>query len=83
MSAVGDSTGTVEGGDMSCMMNYYPFYHWGRTVGVDGAYIFNQEPLLTLGRSFCTTDKGTGINATHLYFGDAAKGNCVGQIKLK
>jgi hypothetical protein len=80
---VGYPNGTVEGGDMSCMLNYYPYYSWGFTVGVDGAHIFNQEPLLPLGRKFCTSKAGTGINATGLYFGEAAIGNCLGYIQLR
>ena len=80
---IGDSVNTVESGDMTCMLNYYPFYNWGYTVGVDGAKIFNREPLLTLGRIFCTSKKGTGINATSLYFGKAKNGNCMSQIQLK
>jgi hypothetical protein len=80
---IGSNMGTVESGDMFCMLNYYPFYHWGYTVGADGAHIFNEEPLLSLGKIFCTSKTATGINATQLYFGDGAKGNCLGQIKLR
>jgi hypothetical protein len=82
---VGPRQGSVEGGDMFCMLNYYPYYSWGLTVGADGARIYNGEPLLTLGRIFCKSKDGTGINRTQLYFGDAAqgKGNCLGQIQLR
>jgi len=82
---IGFNTGTVESGDMSCMLNYYPYYSWGYTVGIDGAHIFNQEPLLPLGKIFCKSKNGTGINATRLYFGDADnnKGNCLHQIQLR
>lgn len=80
---IGFNTGTVESGDMSCMLNYYPYYRWGYTVGTDGAHIFNQEPLLPIGKLFCKSKNGTGINATELYFGEGAKGNCLGQIKLR
>jgi hypothetical protein len=67
------------------MLNYYPYFNWGYTTGIGGANIFNQEPLLPLGKIFCKSKKGTGINATQLYFGDAdaTKGNCLGQIKLR
>ena len=68
---------------MLCMLNYYPYYGWGYTVGADGAHIFNQEPLLPLGRKFCTSKDGTGINATTFILVMAAKGNCLGQIKLR
>lgn len=78
-----NNNGTAESGDMSCMLNYYPYYKWGYTIGADGAHIFNLEPLLPLGKRFCTSKNGTGINATKLYFGDGAKGNCLSQIKLR
>jgi hypothetical protein len=83
--AVGRKAGTVESGNYSCLMNYYPYYFWGYTVGADGAQIYNQVPLLPLGTILCRSGKGTGINATQLYFGDAAgtKGDCLDQIKLK
>jgi hypothetical protein len=80
---VGASSLTVEGGDISCMLNYYPYYNWGYSLGADNAHIYNQEPLLPLGRIFCTSEKGTGINATKLFFGIAAKGDCKGQIQLR
>lgn len=83
--SVGADTETVEGGDITCMLNYYPYYRWGYSLGIDGAHIYNEEPLLPLGKRFCTSKNGTGINATQLYFGDAAsnKGNCLGQIQLR
>jgi hypothetical protein len=65
------------------MLNYYPFYNWGITIGADGAKIFNKEPLLPLGKIFCTSKDGTGINATKLYFGNAKIGDCMSQIQLK
>ncbi len=80
---IGEKAGTVESGDLSCMLNYYPYYTWGYAVGVDGAAIFNREPLIPLGKIFCKSKIGTGFNATQLYFGDCAKGNCLGQIKLR
>lgn len=83
LSNIGFKTGTVESGDMSCMLNYYPYYSWGYTIGADGAHIFNQVPLLSLGKIFCKSKNATGINATRLYFGDADKGNCLEQIKLR
>jgi hypothetical protein len=82
---VGGKFGTVESGSLSCMINYYPYYYWGYTVGADGARIYNEVPLLPLGTILCRSNKGTGINAAQLYFGNAAggKGDCLGQIKLK
>lgn len=83
IQGIGNSDGTSESGDMSCMLNYYPYFHWGYTTGINGVNIFHQEPLLPLGRKFCTSKTGTGINATKLFFGDAAIGNCLGQIQLR
>jgi hypothetical protein len=80
---VGDSTGTVEGGNISCMLNYYPYFSWAHSVRTDGINIYTQEPLLPIGRIFCKSSNGTGINATRNYFGNAEKGNCFGQIQLK
>jgi len=83
LKAVGGDVGTVESGDLSCMLNYYPFYMWGYSFGVDHAHIYNQEPLLPLGKIFCKSKYGTMANATELFFGDAAIGNCLAQIKLR
>lgn len=83
LSSIGGDQGTVESGDMSCMLNYYPYYRWGYSFGADFAHIYNQQPLLTLGKIFCRSKNGTGINATQLYFGDAARGNCLSQLKLR
>lgn len=80
---IGDSTGTAEAGNISCMLNYYPYFSWGHTIGADGANIYNQEPLLPLGRIFCTSPNGTGINSTKLYFGNAQIGDCLGHIQLR
>jgi hypothetical protein len=81
---IGDSIGTVEGGNISCMLNYYPYFSWAHTIA-GGRNIYNQEPLLSIGRIFCKSENGTGINATKLYFGKAGKdkGNCFGKIQLK
>jgi hypothetical protein len=80
---IGKSRGTVESGDIFCPLSYNIYYSWGYTVGADGAKIFNRVPLLPVGNIFCTSNAGTAINATLLYFGDAAKGNCLSQIKLR
>ncbi len=83
LSSVGRSSSTVESGDLSCMLNYYPYYEWGYTVGADGADIYNQEPLIPLGKKLCISMIGTGFNGTQLYFGNAARGNCLAQVKLR
>ena len=83
LESIGKSSGTVESGDLSCLINYYPYYHWGYSVGADGANIYNQVHLLPLGKTLCIANNGTGTNATQLYFGDGSRGNCLAQIKLR
>lgn len=80
---IGAGTGTVESGDLSCMLNYYPYYKWGYTPGADGAFIYNEERLIPLGKTFCKSGTATDFNTTQLFFGAAARGNCLGQIKLR
>ena len=80
---IGGSRATVESGDIFCVTSYNIYYSWGYRVGADGAKIFNKVPLLPLGNTFCSSGVGTDINATQLYFGDAAMGNCLAQIKLR
>jgi hypothetical protein len=75
--------GNTESGDLTCFMAYVPYCHWAYTPGADGAWIFNEVPMLDIGRKICTSARGTGINAGIIYFGNAEKGNCLHQIKLK
>lgn len=83
IGGVGYENNTVESGNMLCMLNYYPYYHWAYSLGADGTHIFNEVPFLPLGKIFCTSKAGTGINATNIYFGVAANGECKGQIQLR
>ncbi|HSU26772.1 MAG TPA: hypothetical protein VLJ68_00200, partial [Chitinophagaceae bacterium] len=83
---VGD-IGTQESGDMFCLMNYQPCFDYSyRTKGnVEYLYIV---PLMPLGSLFCDSKDGTDINkkdrdGNNDFFGDATKGNCLKQIKLK
>ena len=75
--------GNTESGDLDCIMAYVPFCSWARIIGADGAWIFNEVPMLNVGRKMCASAKGTSINASNIYFGDAVKGDCFSQIKLK
>jgi hypothetical protein len=75
--------GNTESGDLDCIMAYVPYCSWARTIGADGAWIFNEVPILNVGRKMCTSPAGTKINHSIIYFGDAVKGNCFSQIKLK
>ena len=76
-------SGTQESGDVACIMAYYPYYNWAYTVGADGARIFNEVPLIPVGTSMCNSNAGTKFNHSIIYFGNAVKGNCLKQIKLK
>jgi hypothetical protein len=77
--------GNVESGNLDCIMAYVPYCRWAYTIGADGAWIFNEVPLLNFGKKLCKSPAGTGINTNSAYFGDAVKdkGNCLKQIKLK
>jgi hypothetical protein len=83
ISGVIGREGNPESGDLNCFMAYVPYCHWAYTRGADGAWIFNEVPMLDVGRRICTSARGTGINVGIIYFGDAEKGNCLSQIKLK
>ena len=48
-----------------------------------GAKIFNEVPLISMGKDMCSSNLGTAFNRSTIYFGDAAKGKCLSQIKLK
>ncbi|HSU29067.1 MAG TPA: hypothetical protein VLJ68_11840, partial [Chitinophagaceae bacterium] len=82
--------GNQESGDLSCVMTYLPVYIWAFRFGSDGSYNFYQVPLIPLGRKLCSSKVGTDFNtpptnynARNNYFGNAAVGNCLSQIKLK
>ncbi|MGH2553344.1 MAG: hypothetical protein ACRDEB_06480, partial [Chitinophagaceae bacterium] len=82
ISAIG-TEGSQQSGDLSCIIAYNPYHKWAFTIGADGANIFNEVPQLPMGRRMCASKKGTGINATVVYFGNARAGNCLSQINLK
>ena len=86
------SPGTQASGDLGCVMAYIDVCEWARIPYADGSIGLFQSPLLPIGRNFCISNEGTSINAgLHNvngvpypnYFGEAAKGNCLDQIKLK
>jgi hypothetical protein len=74
--------GNQESGDLSCFMVYNPFCDWACSKLSDSIIIYYVSPF-ALGKTLCKSNAGTGINATPNYFGDAVKGNCLSQIKLK
>lgn len=68
-------------GDINCIMSYAPFYDWAHNRLEK---TFRKVPRVSNGSIFCTSAKGTGINANGAYFGDAAgRGNCLGQMRVK
>lgn len=77
------TVGTLQSGDISCVMIYNPYYHWAFTIGDDNANIFNEVPQLPMSPHMCNSNSGTGINATIIYFGNARIGNCLSHINLK
>ena len=82
LSSIGRS-GNQESGNLSCVMLYYPYCKWAYTVGADGAKIFNEVPLIPIGTGMCNSNAGTSFNHSIVYFGNATKGDCLKQIKLK
>ncbi len=77
------NAGEQASGDINCMMNYLPGYDYS-AKDINGVLYFYIVPDdLHIGRIFCTSQAGTGINTRPNYFGNAPEGNCLSQIKLK
>jgi hypothetical protein len=78
--------GNQESGNENCIMRYDNASNWVQLrpawMGPSGVMYFEVPPLMP-GKIFCRDNKGTGINAGGQYFGNAIKGNCLSQIKLK
>ncbi len=74
-----------ESGDLNCIMAYAGLYNWAYRVDINGSENYYKVPILPLGKTLCSSEAGSGINAGGKYFGDAqAKhGNCISQIRLK
>lgn len=83
-------------GDLSCIMVYTSRYNWAfRKSNTDGSLYYYKLPLLAVGKRFCTSKTGTGINRpgylgvnnVNRYFGNADPapnfGNCLSQIQLR
>jgi hypothetical protein len=79
------TAGNDASGDLSCIMAYTSLYQWAFSQGADGSLNYHAVPLLPVGRKFCNSQNGTGINAgiNNAYFGDASFGACVNRFKLK
>jgi hypothetical protein len=55
--------GNDASGDLACIMAYPNFYQWAAVGPTAGPHQFYALPPLPVGRSFCTTSAGTGVNA--------------------
>jgi hypothetical protein len=74
--------GNAESGDLSCIMAEITLCSWvaHETPAVTHFY---EVPIIPLGNRLCTSSAGTGINAGGKYFGNAPRGKCIEQLKLK
>lgn len=82
---IGGTTGVpanAESGDLSCIMAEINLCSWVAHETPTVTYFF-EVPIIALGNRLCTSSTGTGINAAGKYFGDATRGKCVEQLKLK
>lgn len=77
---------SVSSGDIECVMCYRNYYQW-MNVWRDGKHYFVKLMPLPVGKGFCKTAAGTGWNARGRslppFFGDAERGNCLGQMRVK
>ncbi len=55
--------GGLQSGDLSCIMAYNPYYSWSHRVGPDALDYFFEVPAIRIGKNFCNSSKGTGINS--------------------
>lgn len=74
--------GNAESGDLSCIMAEITLCAWVAHETTTVTYFF-EVPIIPLGNRLCTSPAGTGINTGGKYFGDATKGKCAEQLKLK
>lgn len=91
--------GNDASGDAGCIMAYTNFYNWAAVGRAGGPYKFYAVGLQPLGRGFCRSAAGTGMNAPHTvgagvpvpsFFGDALGqgsgspvGDCLGAMKVR
>lgn len=55
--------GNDASGDLACIMAYPNFYQWAAVGPTAGPHQFYALPPQPVGRTFCTTSSGTGVNA--------------------
>jgi hypothetical protein len=83
------NVGSDASGDVNCIMCYNNIYNW---CYQDGVRSFFGAPFVAQGSILCTLGKGTGPNAPRAapgggqlpgVFGDATKGACLAQVRVK
>ncbi len=85
-------------GDAGCIMCYTNYYQWAAVGPPGGPYRYYAIALQPVGKTFCTSAKGTGMNAPRKigdvdlpgFFGDAVgqsreapAGNCLGAMNVR
>lgn len=70
-------------GDVTCVMCYTEVYQWCVIPPTGPDYVLYAAKPPVTGTHFCKSPKGTGMNAGGKYFGDAPRGNCLGQMRVK
>ncbi|HSI71971.1 MAG TPA: hypothetical protein VK934_02245 [Fimbriimonas sp.] len=82
-----DEVGMPEGqssGDVECLMAYTGLYDWCYILGTSSqAETMLQAPGFRSPTRICTSNLGTGSNAGGKLFGNALRGKCLNQIKVK
>jgi hypothetical protein len=83
----GGDAGNEQSGDVNCFMLNNFLCYWSVKTTPDSMF-FYQVPVIPLGTKLCNKKDGTGLNLKNAngdnnYFGDAANGDCLSQIRLK
>jgi hypothetical protein len=83
-----EKKGNQESGDIFCIMAYYPYCKWAYSENNDNKDYY-MVPIIPISiGKMCNSTGGKGFNkkdavGNNHYFGDANKGNCLSQIKLR
>ncbi len=80
--------GGVTSGDDTCVMRYENFaYGWCHGI-LHYRHLTYYDPATrtwkdSAGTTFCTSNRGTGVNSVGKHRNDASRGNCMSQIRVK
>ncbi|MEP6617516.1 MAG: hypothetical protein ABJA57_13090 [Ginsengibacter sp.] len=83
-----EKKGNQESGDIFCIMAYYPYCKWAYSENYDNKDYY-MVPIIPISiGKMCNSIDGKAFNkkdaaGNNHYFGDANKGNCLSQIKLR